>query len=236
VKYYGFGTPEEALGKTVYVDNFEGVTVAITIVGVVEDIYLRSARDSVDPVLFLVQEDNMWVLNIELHEDNILKTLKDIDAVWNRIVPHFPLSRAFVDDNFNAFYQADEQRAHMFTAFSVFAIIVSCLGLYGLASFTAEQRVKEIGVRKVMGANVADIVRLLTFEFSKPVLLANLLAWPVAWYFAREWLNGFQHRIDLSISYFAVAGGLALVVACVTVAGHAYRTARANPISALRHE
>lgn len=107
---------------------------------------------------------------------------------------------------------------------------------YGPVENSAKAIRQEIGVRKVMGANVADIVRLLTFEFSKPVLLANLLAWPVAWYFAREWLNGFQHRIDLNITYFAVAGGLALVVACVTVAGHAYRTARANPISALRHE
>lgn len=236
VGYYGFGTPQNAIGQTVFADNFNGVTTAITIVGVVKDMHLRSARDTVDPMLFTVQEDNMWVLNVDLDPSALLSTLQQIDGIWSRVVPHFPLNRAFISDNFDTFYQADEQRAHMFAAFSVFAILVSCLGLYGLASFTAEQRVKEIGVRKVMGASVADIVRLLTFEFSKPVLAANLVAWPVAWYFAREWLNGFQYRIDLGITYFAVAGLLALMVACLTVAGHAFRTARANPINALRHE
>lgn len=236
VGYYGFSSPEDAIGKTVYVDNFSGITVAISIVGVVDDLNLRSARDLADPFLFLVQEDAGWVLNVDMVPGQIPETLDQIDTIWNRLVPHFPLNRSFVLDNFNEFYQADKQRAEMFAYFSLFAMLVSCLGLYGLAAFTAEQRTKEIGIRKVLGARVFDIVTLLTLQFSRPVLIANLIAWPLAWYFAREWLQGFTYRIDLSIFHFALAGGLAFLIATLTVASHAVRTAQANPIAALRHE
>ena len=235
VGYYGFGTPETAIGQTVYVDNFEGITTAITIVGVVEDMNLRSARDTADPLLFLVESDDMWVLNIGLNSKEITQTVREIEAVWNRIVPHFPLNRAFLRDNFNEFYLADEQRAEMFAYFSIFAILVSCLGLYGLASFTTEQRTKEIGVRKVLGAKVRDIVALLTLQFSKPVLIANIIAWPVTWYLADGWLSGFAYRIDLSPLYFLGAGGITLVIASMTVAGHAFKSASSNPVVSLRH-
>lgn len=236
VSYYGFGSPEEAIGRSVHISNLQGVTTVVTVVGVVKDMHLRSARDNPDPVMFLVQEENLWVLNVDLVPSLIPQTVREIEAVWNRIVPHFPLNQTFVLDNFNGFYQADEQRAEMFAYFSLFAILVSCLGLYGLASFTAEQRTKEIGVRKVLGARVRDIVTLLTIQFSKPVLVANLIAWPVAWYFANEWLEGFVYRIDLGLTHFLAAGALAMLIACLTVAGHAVRTASANPIAALRHE
>lgn len=236
VSYYGFASPEDAIGKTVYVENFSGTTVAIQIVGVVRDMNMRSARDVADNFLFLVQTDDMWVLNVDLKPGMIHETLQDIDAIWSRVVPHFPLNRSFVRDNLNAFYQVDAQRATMFAYFAGFSVLVSCLGLYGLASFTAERRTKEIGIRKVLGAKVSNIVALLTLQFSKPVLLANLIAWPVAWYFADRWLEGYTYRIDLGPEYFLFAGLLAFLVAAATVAGHAYRTARANPISALRHE
>lgn len=236
VSYYGFSSPESAIGQTVHVDNFAGVTTAIQIVGVVKNMNLRSARDTADELLFMVKDRNNWALNIDLNANQVPETLEAIEAIWNRHVPEFPMNSSFVTDNFNQFYQSDKQRAEMFAYFSLFAIFVSCLGLYGLASFTAEQRTKEIGVRKVLGANVRDIVTLLTFQFSKPVILANLIAWPVAWYFANEWLQVFVYRIDLSIGYFAASGLLALLIACMTVAGHAIKTATANPIQALRHE
>lgn len=236
VGYYGFSSPEAALGQTVFVDNFQGITVAMEIVGVVKNMNLRSARDVLDPLMFLVQEDDFWTLTVDLKADHIPETLRQIEDTWNRIVPQFPLEKSFMIDNLNAFYQADEQRAEMFAYFSIFAILVSCLGLYGLASFTAEQRTKEIGIRKVLGAKVRDIVTLLTLQFSKPVLVANLIAWPIAWYFSNRWLEGFTYRIDLGIHYFLAAGVLAFAIAAATVAGHAYRTARANPVMALRHE
>ena len=116
------------------------------------------------------------------------------------------------------------------------SIVLSALGLYGLAAFTAARRTKEIGVRKVMGASVGDILRLLLWQFSRPVVIANILAWPVAWYFARDWLSGFTQRIDMPIVPFFAAAALAVVIAWGTVAFHAWRVARTNPINALRYE
>ena len=236
VSHLGFASATDAIGKTVYSGQPDGSMRVVNIVGVIANIHLRSARDSIDPMMFLVEDTVQSVLNIDLDPTMAATTVHDIEAVWNRVVPDFPLNQSFVDDNFNKFYQADEKRAQIFGGFSLFAILVSCLGLYGLAAFTAERRTREVGIRKVMGAGVFDIVRLLTFEFSKPVLLANLIAWPIAWYFANEWLQGFAFRITLGIQYFLAAGGLALLIALLTVAGHATHTAKANPIKALRHE
>jgi putative ABC transport system permease protein len=115
-------------------------------------------------------------------------------------------------------------------------VIIACLGLFGLAAFTAERRTKEIGVRKVLGARVRDIVGLLAWQFSKPVIIANLIAWPAAWWAMRAWLNGFDARIDLGPTPFVLAGLIALVIAIATIAGHAVKVARANPILALRYE
>ena len=124
----------------------------------------------------------------------------------------------------------------MFAAFALLAVLVACLGLFGLAAFTTERRTKEIGIRKVLGARTRDIVRLLAWQFSKPVIVANLIAWPVAWWAMREWLNTFDARIDLGPAPFVLAGLLALVIAIGTIAGHAFKVARANPIHALRYE
>jgi putative ABC transport system permease protein len=124
----------------------------------------------------------------------------------------------------------------MFAAFAGFAVLISCLGLFGLAAFTAERRTKEIGIRKVLGARTRDIIRLLVWQFTRPVLLANLIAWPVAWWAMRNWLAEFQLRIDLGPTPFVLAGLLAFVIAFGTIAGHAFRVARANPIHALRYE
>jgi putative ABC transport system permease protein len=133
-------------------------------------------------------------------------------------------------------YEAEDARAKVFAGFALLSVVVGCLGLFGLAAFTAERRTKEIGIRKVLGARVRDIVRLLVWQFSKPVIIANLIAWPVAWWVMRGWLNGFEARISLGPTPFLLAGGLALAIAIVTVAGHAYRVARSNPIHALRYE
>ncbi|MGZ8998106.1 MAG: ABC transporter permease, partial [Allosphingosinicella sp.] len=133
-------------------------------------------------------------------------------------------------------YQAEQARAQLFAGFALLAVIVACLGLFGLAAFTAERRTKEIGIRKVLGARNRDILGLLAWQFSKPIIIANLIAWPVAWWAMRDWLNTFDARIDLGPTPFVLAGALALVVALGTIAGHAFKVARANPIHALRYE
>jgi putative ABC transport system permease protein len=120
--------------------------------------------------------------------------------------------------------------------FAILAVLIGCLGLFGLAAFTAERRTKEIGIRKVLGARTSDIVRLLVWQFSRPVLIANLVAWPVAWWLMRDWLNGFDMRVTLTPVPFVAAGVLALVIAAGTISAHAIRVAQASPIRALRYE
>jgi len=133
-------------------------------------------------------------------------------------------------------YKKEDARAQTFAAFALLAVIIGCLGLFGLAAFTAERRTKEIGIRKVLGARTQDIVRLLVWQFSRPVIIANVIAWPVAWWLMRDWLNNFDERITLGPVPFLLAAGIALAIAVVTVVGHSVRVARANPIHALRYE
>ena len=127
-------------------------------------------------------------------------------------------------------------RHYLRVSFAILAVVIGCLGLFGLAAFTAERRTKEIGIRKVLGARTRDIIQLLSWQFSKPVIVANLIAWPVAWWTMRNWLNGFDARIDLGPLPFVLAGLLALVIAVGTIAVHAVKVARLNPIHALRYE
>ena len=147
-----------------------------------------------------------------------------------------PYSARFSEDIIQDLYKAEDARAKTFAAFALLSVIVGCLGLFGLAAFTAERRTKEIGIRKVLGASTRDIVQLLVWKFSRPVVIANLIAWPVAWWLMRDWLNSFDARIDLGFGPFLIAGIMALAIAAATVAGHALRVARANPIHALRYE
>ena len=159
-----------------------------------------------------------------------------LGEVWHRFEPEIPFEARFADDIVAEFYAAERARTVLFAAFSILAILIACLGLYSLASFTTERRTKEIGIRKVLGAKVRDIVRLLVWQFCKPVVLANLIAWPVAWWAMRDWLNGFDARIPLGPSPFALAGLIVIAIAILTVASHSLRVARTNPIHALRYE
>ena len=159
-----------------------------------------------------------------------------VEREWKQITNEVPFNAKFSEDIIAELYEAEDARAQIFAAFALLAVIIGCLGLFGLAAFTAERRTKEIGIRKVLGARTRDIVRLLVWQFSRPVIVANLIAWPVAWWLMRDWLNGFDTRIALGPTPFLLAGGLALAIAIGTVVGHAFRVARANPIHALRYE
>jgi len=236
ITYLGFSSAEDALGKTVQITQTDESYVTTTIVGVVADIQLRSAREAIDPMIFVARRGPLWILNADIKPGTEERALASIDAIWAELVPTLPLDRNFIEDRYSEYYQADMKRGEIFAYFSLFAVFVSCLGLYGLASFTAERRTKEIGIRRVLGASVTAILGLLTYQFSKPVLSANLIAWPIAWYFANEWLQGFVDRIELSFSYFISAGLLALTLSTLTVVGHAFRTAKTNPGNALRRE
>ena len=147
-----------------------------------------------------------------------------------------PFEASFARERVAELYRADEGRGQLFALFAGLAIVIGCLGLYALAAFTAERRTKEIGIRKVLGARTRDIVRLLVWQFLRPVAIANLIAWPVAWWVMRGWLNGFNDRIAVNPAWFVAAGLLALAIATITIVGHAVRVSRTNPIHALRYE
>ncbi len=251
----GVSRPQDAVGMTLWdaIDPTAGGRMArATIIGVVPDTHMRSVRMEIPPLVYYVLPEEsvqdpepafsrLDHLTIDVEPGRLREVHAAVTGVWQRLIPGVPIRTAFVDEDIAALYDAEEQRSQTLAAFAVFAVLIACLGLFGLASFAAERRTKEIGLRKVMGASVRDIVRLLVWQFSKPVLVANLIAWPAAFYFMNRWLSGFRYAIDLTsplvlLGLFGGAGLVALAIAWSTVAGHATRVARSSPIHALRCE
>jgi putative ABC transport system permease protein len=233
----GFQHPADIIGKTfkaALVQNEYGL-VPITVIGVVKDSRFRSVKLPLDPILFQNTDTGETDMVVRFH-GNPVAVRAAVEQAWKRFTNEVPFTAKFSDDIMVELYKAEDARAKTFAAFAFLSVVVGCLGLFGLAAFTAERRTKEIGIRKVLGARVRDIVRLLVWQFSKPVIVANLIAWPIAWWVMRGWLNGFDTRIALGPTPFLLAGGLALAIAVATVAGHAIRVARSNPIHALRYE
>jgi putative ABC transport system permease protein len=237
VRKLGFKSPQDAIGKIVKSELFEpgtGMT-NINIIGVVGDTRFRSVRTPIEPIMFQDQHKGPGWMIIRYRGDPA--TVEGaIESQWKQMVNDVPFQAKFSEDVMRELYKAEDSRAKIFAAFSMLAVIIGCLGLFGLAAFTAERRTKEIGIRKVLGARTRDIVRLLVWQFSRPVIIANVIAWPVAWWMMRDWLNGFDQRIPLTPIPFVIAGAIALGIAIATVVGHAVKVARANPIHALRYE
>ena len=234
----GFADPRAALGKQIMTSMTlpEYGLVPATIIGIVTDARFRSVRDPLQPILYFYQTRGFAQIEVRFQGLEPKAALSAVEAVWKRLVPDIPFRSRFMDDIVRDLYNADAARAQLFGMFSILAVVIGCLGLFGLAAFTAERRTKEIGIRKVLGARTTDIVRLLVWQFSQPVLIANVMAWPIAWWVMRSWLNGFDARIDLTPLPFIAAGSLALFIAVATIAAHAWRVARTNPVHALRYE
>jgi putative ABC transport system permease protein len=230
IQMLGLGTPEEAVGKT-FSDGTE-----YTIAGVIGDYLIGSSRDSVQAMYYIIDEQGYRMLALRFQSNNVGALMQYIDDAWAEIAGDRPIRREFLDERLARMYQVEERQGEIFAIFAGLAVLVSCIGLYGLASFSVAQRTKEIGLRKTMGASAGIITRQILWDFSKPVLIANLIAWPVAFYFMRDWLTNYSYRMDLDFLPFMMAAALALGVAWLTVGGHAIRVARANPIHALRYE
>jgi putative ABC transport system permease protein len=224
-------TPEQAIGQTLLYDNYP-----VHIVGVLADSKFAGAREPVKATFYVYDPKYNAEVSVRLRPDSIPQTLKFIDDAWHTFAPIASIDRHFLDESFGQLYQSDERLGQMFGIFVGIAVLIACLGLFGLAAFTAGRRTKEIGLRKVFGGRTRDVVRLLLWQFSVPALIANLIAWPFAWYYLHDWLTGYAYRISLNPVYFLAAGAVALVVAWLTVLAHALRVARATPIGALRYE
>lgn len=232
----GFETPEAAVGQLVSADLSSNLRVNATIVGVVDDFHFDSARDVIRPGIYYIDFVRNSDMSVRIDGRNREAAIAHIEQAWRETYPDAMLRYRVMADMVKQQYQTDDRLGDVLTAFTLLAVLISCMGLYGLASFTAERRTKEIGIRKVLGARLTDIVGLMLWQFAKPILIANLIAWPVAFYFLQDWLSSFAYRIDLAVMPFVAIGVGALLIGWITVASHALGVARSNPIGALRHE
>ena len=229
----GFANPQDAIGQIFAL----GSTERRQIIGVVPDFSRDSVRHSVDPVFFEYSSGWFSQLNVKLVGRDVPQTLQQIDRLWNQ-QPRIegPISRSFFDQYVQNLYSELERQTTIFTVFAVVAVFLAALGLFGLTAFTVEQRTREIGVRKALGADTGNILRLLLWQFARPVLWATLLAWPLTAWLMYRWLQGFAYRTELSAWVFMAAAVAAVVIALLTVTTHSVLVARAKPVAALRYQ
>jgi putative ABC transport system permease protein len=180
--------------------------------------------------------NNTSRISFRINTDNISRTIGLLEKKWKEFLPNQPIEYAFMDDRFENMYMAEQRIGKIFGVFTTLAVFIGCLGLFGLAAFTAEQRTKEIGIRKVLGATAPGIIRLLMKEFVILVAVANVIAWPVAYFVMQEWLKDFAYRISIGVWIFIVAGALTLLIAMLTVVFQATKAALMNPVDSLRYE
>lgn len=227
----GWSSAEESIGKRFQYGGRTG-----KIIGVVRDFHFESLHQKIAPIVFLINPGRFNAVSVRIaagQAENVLDILKDR---WQLLRPSYPFIPQFVDEQFNRQYESEERLGLVFGIFSGLAVVIACLGLLGLASFVAERRTKEIGVRKVLGASIANIVFQLTKQFTLLVLVANLVAWPLAYFVMTSWLDGFAYRTNIGLFTFLFAGALAILVAFLTISYQAIRAAMANPVKSLRYE
>jgi len=206
-----------------------------TIIGVVKDFNFENLRGGISPLAMVLGNSNK-IMSVKLHTKDMAGTLASIQTLWKKVSPHQPIRYSFLDDSFNRMYDDVQRMGRIFTTFAVLAIIVACLGLFGLSAFMIEQRGKEISIRLVLGASMRSIFRLLTLNFVKLVLIAIVIATPVAWYLMNKWLQDYSNRTALTWDVFALGGTIAVAIALLTISYQAIRAGRANPAASLRSE
>ena len=230
LKVLGFTNP---LNKKLYRPGDSSESLEYHIIGVVKNFNFSSMHDDIGPVAMLLQDD--WgSIAVRVNTNDMQGFVAQVESKWKRMGPGFPFSYSFMDSDFNNIYQVEQQTGKLFISFAIFAIFIACLGLFGLVTFAAEQRAREIGIRKVLGANVSSIVAMLGKDFAKLVLVASVIALPVAWWAMHTWLQGFAYRVNISWWVFVVPGIAALFIALFTVSFQAVKAALANPVKSLR--
>ena len=241
VKEWGFGTPEKAIGQPISwnewapIDTLNPVKKG-KVIGVVADFHYKSLHEKVTASVIHVYPQVVFAVALKLKTADIKNTIAHVDNVWSKFVTGYPLDYKFMDETYGAMYKAENKLSELLWIFTVMAIIVGCMGLFGLAAFSAEQRTKELGIRKVLGANAFDIVGLLSKNFLVLVIIASLIAFPIAWWAMNNWLEDFPYRVNISWWVFGIAIIAALAIALLTVSFQAIKAALANPVKSLRTE
>ncbi|MFC1725005.1 ABC transporter permease, partial [candidate division KSB1 bacterium] len=229
VSTFGWDSPETALTKTLREVN-------TPILGVMKDYHFAGLQQQIEPLgIFLMLEDYRY-LTLKVDMKDINNTIASIEKKYNELFPNTVFDYFFLDTDFNSQYEKEDRLGKIFGVFTFFGIFIACLGLFGLAAFMAEQRTKEIGIRKVLGATVSKIIFMLSGEFTKWIIIANFIAWPVSWYLLDKWIQYFAYRIDISFIPFFLAGLLTLIISAITVSYQSFKAAYANPVDSLRDE
>ncbi len=228
------GWEDDPIGKQIVLPAYDNLS--LIVIGVVKDYHNLTLREEIAPMGFLARWKMFYTLALRIRPENTAQTLSFLETQWKRFVPDAPFEYHFLDEVIDWIYFNEQLTGKMLGVFSLLAIFVACLGLFGLAAFMVQSRTKEIGVRKVLGASTSHLVMLLSREFIFLVLLANGIAWPIAYYLMRDWLSGFAYQTDLNVVPFVASAIMALIIAFGTVSIQAIRAARSNPIDALRYE
>lgn len=233
LKSLGITDPTKAINKEI---NMWDGQVKASIVGVIKNFNSQSLQEAMAPIIIGNYKNTYRLINLKLQQQNMQQTLAYIEKLWNQAYPEHVYEYRFIDEIIANFYRQEKQLSQLYKIFAIIAIFLSCLGLYGLASFMAVQRVKEVGIRKVLGATVQNVVYLFTKEFIVLIAIAFLIAAPLAWYFMNKWLQDFAYKIDISWWVFLMAGVLSLLIALITVSSQAIKAAIVNPVKSLRTE
>ncbi|MBX2843073.1 MAG: ABC transporter permease [Flammeovirgaceae bacterium] len=230
-KMWGYNNPEDMIGK-----RFEQWGKSGIVIGVVKNFNYQSLHKKVEPLSLRYEPYSMRKFSIRIKSDNIPATISDLEKTWGELVPHRPFLYSFLDETFDKQYKADMRFGQLFSVFSGIAILIACLGLFGLTAYTTSQRTKEIGVRKVLGASVSSIVTLLSAGFIKLFFVALLISIPLSWYVMNRWLEGFAYRVGVGYELFIISGAIALLIALFTISWQSLKAAFANPVNSLRSE
>ncbi len=233
VKSLGLKKPEDILNKEI---SIMGGLIKCPVVGVLKDFNDRSLRQNLAPLLIATNATMYRQASIKLSTTNMASSMQSIKKIWEQTFPNYVYEYRFLDDKIDSFYKQENQLAQLYKIFAAIAIFLSCLGLYGLASFMAVQRIKEVGIRKVLGATAGNIVYLFSKEFIILIAIAFVIATPIAWYFMHQWLQDYVYRINISWWLFAAGGLAAIVIALATISFQAIKAAMANPVKSLRSE
>lgn len=234
-KLLGFDNPVGKKMYTYFQDQFGTKLISYDIIGVVKNFHFESLRQNIGPLCFRLGKPS-WVTAFKVNTGNIQELVKNVENKWKAMAPAMPFSYQFLDEAFDNMYKVEQRTGKLGLSLAVIAILIACLGLFGLATYMAEQRIKEIGVRKVLGATVSNLVSMLSKDFVKLVLISTVLAVPLAWWAMNKWLQDFAYRINIGWWVFAAAGVLALLIALLTVSSQAIKAAIANPVKSLRTE
>ncbi len=231
VRAFGWNSTSNAIGKRMNIWGKDG-----EIIGVVKDFHVTGLQSEIDPLVINIYPELFKMITLSISAENINETLSFVEDKWKELLPGIPFEYFFLDTDFDRYYRTEEIIGKMLGAFTFIGLSIACLGLFGLAAFTVQQRTKEVGIRKVLGASVESIVLLLGKEFIKWIIIANLIAFPIAYFVMNKWLQNYAYRVSLGIWTFILSGMIALITALITVSYQAFKVANTNPVNSLKYE